>query len=200
MQLIMSSTSPFVRKIRVLTREAKLTDVVEEVTVVTTPLASAAEALAANPLGKIPTSVRNEGPTLYDSSVISRYLDDYANANLYPASRLWEVLTLEATGNGIMEATVSMTYEARLRPEAQQSPYWIEAQWNKATRALDALGDRWLSHLEGPLTMGQISVGCALSCLDFRHDARGWREGREALANWHAGFAARDSMTATTPG
>lgn len=199
MQLIMSPTSPFVRKIRVLTREAKLTDVVEEVEVVTTPLASAAEALAANPLGKIPALVRNEGPALYDSRVISRYLDDYANANLYPASRLWEVLTLEATGDGIMEAAVSMTYEARLRPEAQQSPDWVEAQWNKAARALDALGDRWLSHLEGPLTMGQISVGCALSYLDFRHDARGWRDGRKALADWHAGFAARDSMTATTP-
>lgn len=199
MQLIMSPASPFVRKIRVLVREAKLTDVVEEVDVATTPLASASEAVAANPLGRIPALIRDEGPALYDSRVISRYLDDYASSGLYPSSRLWEILTLEATGDGMMDSTVSMTYERRLRPEEQQSEDWINAQWGKVERTLDAIGSRWMSHLEGPLNMGQISVACALSYIDFRHDMRNWREGRKALADWHEGFSDRQSMIDTTP-
>ena len=199
MQLIMSPASPFVRKIRVLIREAKLLDVIEEVNITTTPLASASEAVAANPLGRIPALVRDEGPALYDSRVISRYLDDYASANLYPTSRLWEILTLEATGDGIMDSTVSMSYEGRLRPEEKQSEDWIEAQWGKASRALDAISARWMSHLEGPLNMGQISVACALSYIDLRHDARNWRDGRKTLADWHAVFEDRQSMQDTKP-
>ena len=199
MQLIMSPASPFVRKIRVLVREAKLTDVVEEIDVATTPLASASEAVDANPLGRIPALIRDEGPALYDSRVISRYLDDYAGSGLYPSSRLWEILTLEATGDGIMDSTVSMSYEMRLRPEEKQSEDWINAQWGKVERTLDAIGSRWMSHLEGPLNMGQISVACALSYIDFRHDVRNWREGRKALADWHAGFSDRQSMIDTVP-
>ena len=199
MKLIMSPASPFVRKCRVLIREADLLDAVEEVAVSTTPLASAAEAIAANPTGKIPSLVRTDGPALHDSRVITRFLDDHAGAGLYPASRLWEVLTLEATADAMMDASVSMTYEKRLRPEAQQSSDWIEAQWGKVSRALDAIEDRWMSHLQGPLDAAQIAVACALSYIDLRHDARGWRDGRPALAAWHATFSERPSMIATKP-
>jgi glutathione S-transferase len=199
MQLLVSPASPFVRKVRVLLREADLLETVEEVVVTTTPLNSASEVVAANPLGKIPALIRADGPAIYDSRVITRFLDDLAGANLYPQSRIWEVLTLEATADAIMEAAVSMAYEARLRPQNEQSPAWIEAQWVKAARGIAAVNSRWMSHLTGPLNIGQIGVACALSYIDLRHDARGWRNGNEALATWHAGFAARDSMTATAP-
>ena len=56
-----------------------------------------------------------------------------------------------------------------------------------------------MSHLNGPLDMGQISVACALSYLDFRHDARGWRKGNDALAAWYEGFENRESMQASAP-
>ena len=199
MQLIMSPTSPFVRKVRVLIREADLLDTVQEVEVSTTPLASAPQAIAANPTGKIPALLRSDGPAIYDSRVITRYLDDHANAGFYPKARIWEVLTLEATADAIMEAAVSMTYEVRLRPDTEQSPAWIEAQWQKVSRAIQTFEERWLSHLEGPMDASHIAVACALSYVDFRHDARGWRSLAPSLAKWHAEFAARDSMVATTP-
>lgn len=199
MQLLISPASPFVRKVRVLLREANLMDTVEEIHVTTTPMNSAAEVVAANPMGKIPALIRADGPGIYDSRVITRFLDDHAGANLYPQSRIWEILTLEATADAIMDATVSMSYEMRLRPEAQQSSEWIEAQWNKAARGIAAVNSRWTSHLTGPLNIGQIGMACALSYIDLRHDARGWRNGNEALATWHAEFATRDSMVATKP-
>jgi len=199
MQLLISPASPFVRKARVLIREAGLMDTVEEVNVTTTPMNSAPEVVAANPMGKIPALIRADGPGIYDSRVITRFLDDLAGANLYPQSRIWEILTLEATADAIMDATVSMAYEMRLRPEEQQSPAWIEAQWSKAERGIAAVNRRWMSHLSGPLNIGQIGVACALSYIDLRHDVRGWRNGNDALANWHAEFSTRPSMVATIP-
>lgn len=199
MQLISSPASPFVRKVRVLIREAGLEGRVEEVPVATTALKSDPQAIAANPLGKIPALIRDDGPSIYDSRVICRYLDAQAGAGLYPEARIWEVLTLEATADAIMEACVLMTYEGRLRPEAQQSPEWVEAQWGKASRAISAINTRWMSHLAGPLDMAQIAVGCALAYVDFRHEARNWRAGNDALARWEEAFRERPAMAATAP-
>lgn len=197
MQLLISPASPYVRKVRVLLREADLLGTVEEVNVTTSPLNSAPEVVAANPMGKIPALIRPDGPAIYDSRVITRFLDDHAGAGLYPPSRIWEILTLEATADAIMDATVSMSYEMRLRPAAEQSQAWIGAQWEKAARGIAAVNTRWMSHLTGPLNIGQIGMACALSYIDLRHDDRGWRNGNDALARWHASFSLRDSMTAT---
>ncbi len=200
MRLYHSATSPYVRKIEVLLAEAGKSDAVERIAAGGTPVDPGTQPLALNPLGKIPVLERPEGASLYDSRVITRYLDDHFKAGLYPAApRLWDVLALEATADGILDAAILMVYESRVRPEDKRFDAWVEGQWSKVDRALDALEARWMSHLHGPLDMGQIAVGCALGYLDFRHAARNWREGRPALAAWEQKFAARDSMARSAP-
>ncbi|MEL7090476.1 MAG: glutathione S-transferase [Pseudomonadota bacterium] len=200
MKLFYSGASPFVRKVVVLLHELDQVDAVELVHTTTTALASDPDLIVANPLAKLPALTRPDGPTLYDSRVITTYLNDLFGGAFYPQDRArWDVLTLEATGDGIMESAVSMTYEGRLRPPEQQSPEWVDAQWQKVSRALDALENRWLANLQGPVDMGQISVACALGYLDLRHDARNWRESRGVLAQWYENFAQRASMQATRP-
>ena len=199
MQLISSPASPFVRKVRVLLLETGQEGDVEQIDVSTTPLAPAAEVTAANPLSKIPALIRPDGPTLYDSRVVTRFLDARAGGHLYPSERIWEVLTLEATADALLDAAVLMVYEGRCRPEDKQDKGWLDAQWSKIEGALDALNERWMSHLSGPLDMGQIAVACALGYLDFRHEDREWRKGRDALDDWFAVFAQRDAMQATKP-
>jgi glutathione S-transferase len=180
--------------------ETGLDGQVETVAATGTPLDPGSMPLAQNPLGKIPTLERPDGPALYDSRTICRYLDDLAGGRLYPAKpRLWETLTLEATAHGVAEAALLMIYEERLRPPEIRLADYVEGQWAKIGRALDAIEARWMSHLAGPLDMAQIALGCALGYLDFRHDARGWRTGRPALAAWDAAFAARPAMVATRP-
>ena len=76
---------------------------------------------------------------------------------------------------------------------------WLEAQWGKVSGALDALNDRWMSHLHGPVDAGHIAVGCALGYLDLRHADRNWRAGRDVLAAWEKDFAARPAMLQTKP-
>jgi glutathione S-transferase len=199
MRLFHSPTSPFVRKVMVTLHETGQAGDVTLVPAMGTPVDPGSMPLGQNPLGKIPALERDDGPAIYDSRVICRFLDDRARANLYPSARQWEVLTLEATADGIMDAAVLMVYESRVRPEENRFAPWVDGQWAKIGRALDALEQRWLSHLNGPTDMGQIAVGVALGYLDFRHADRGWRSGRPGLAAWAAVFAERPSMVATRP-
>lgn len=200
MKLYHSPASPYVRKVCVLLHELGQTDAVAFDTIATTAFETSEPLIASNPLGKIPALVRDDGTTIYDSRVICAYLNDRFDGPFgAQGTRRWETLTLEATGDGIMDCAVSMAYEARLRPETEQSPGWIEAQWSKVSRAISVLNARWMSHLSGAPDMGHISVGCALGYVDFRHGARNWRAGNDALAAWFHGFDSRPSMQATRP-
>ncbi len=199
MQLITAAASPFVRKVRVLIRETDQLGDVEEVFVTTMPTAVDPIAKAANPTGRIPALVRPDGPALYDSRVITRFLDARVNAGLYPERDLWDVLTLEATGEEIMTSTVAMSYEGRLRPDDKQWDGWLDAQWDKVLGGIGALQARWMAHLNAPLNMGQIGVACALAYIDLRHDHRNWRQGHDSVAAWYEEFSKRPSMVDTQP-
>ncbi|THD85477.1 glutathione S-transferase [Aliigemmobacter aestuarii] len=200
MRLYHSPTSPFVRKVMVLLIESGNEGRIDIVHAAGSPVDPGTMPLAQNPLGKIPALERDDGPAIYDSRVICRYLDDRFGAGLYPSGpRLWDALTLEATADGIMDAAILMVYESRIRPEDKRFDPWAEGQWAKVERALDALESRWIATLSGPVDMGQIAVGCALGYLDFRLHDRDWRGTRPQLAAWYAAFADRRSMLATVP-
>ena len=200
MKLFTAGPSPFGRKVKVVLMETGQMDRVEIVDAATTPINTNPDLAVQNPLAKLPALVREGGATLYDSRVITEYLDDLAGGGLYPqAPRKWETLTLLATADGIMDAAVLMVYEGRCRAEDKQDPIWVEAQWGKVERALDAVEARWMSHLAGPLDIAQIATGIALEYLDFRHPTREWRQTRPALAAWQAEFAKRPAMQATAP-
>jgi glutathione S-transferase len=200
MRLYHSPTTPFGRKVMVLLKETGQEDDVIVVPATGTPVQPGSLPVAQNPLGKIPALELDDGTAIYDSRVICRYFDARAGAGLYPSPpRLWQTLTLEATADGILDAAILIVYESRIRPAEKQFPDWVEAQWAKVTRALDALERDWGAHLNGPLDMGQVALGCALSYLDFRHGARNWRDGRPGLAAWEAAFARRPAMQATIP-
>mgnify|MGYP000713537384 CR=1 FL=1 len=200
MKLAYSPASPYVRKVMVLLRETGQLDDVELFEGSGTPLAPNADTVQRNPIGKIPALERPDGVTLYDSRVICAFLDARAGSKLYPnGTGRWETLTLEATGDGIMDAALLMTYEARLRPEELRMDAFVDAQWNKITQACSALNTRWMSHLAGPLDMGQVAVACALGYVDFRHGARDWRKGHDGLTAWYDTFGERDAMKATQP-
>ena len=204
MRLYHSPTSPFVRKVMILIHEAGLQDRVQVVPVTGNAVAPGSLPVDHNPLGKIPTLELPDGRVLYDSRVICRYLDSVAKSGLYPGdtgphAALWDVLVIEAAADGIMEAAALVTYEARLRPPELQFAPWIDGQWAKVIRALDALERDRIAHLTGPLGMAQIAVAAALGYLDFRHPTRPWRARCPALAAWHDGFATRPALRATLP-
>lgn len=199
MKLFSSPSSPYVRKVLVLVAEIGL-EGIELISATGTPVAPDAGVIERNPLGKIPALCRDDGPTLYDSRVICQFLDATAGGRLYgEGPRRWDTLTVEASADGILDAAILMRYETVIRPEEKRYAPWVEGQWSKVDRALDALETRWIDHLNSPLDMGQIAVGCALGYLDFRFSSRDWRKGRARLASWEAAFSTRPSMVATRP-
>ena len=48
-----------------------------------------------------------------------------------------------------------------------------------------------------PLSIGSITIGCALGYLDYRFDSFGWRGQAPRLAAWYATLQARPSFQAT---
>ena len=199
MKLITSPASPYSRKVKAILYETGQIDEVELVPVKTTPIAVDPKLQAANPLGKIPCLIRENEPALYDSRVICRYLDARAGGTLYPDRIIWDVLTIEATADGILDSALSMVYEGRFREEAIRHQPWLDAQWSKVQNGLAALNGMWISHLNGPVHMGHLAVGCALGYLDFRLSEKNWRQGNDTLAAWYDDIKGREALQKTEP-
>jgi len=198
MRLYYAPTSPYVRKVMIVLQQTAQLDQVELLAVSGTPVAPGSMPLGQNPLGKIPTLVTSSGEALFDSRVITRYLDARGEGGLYPAGdALWPALTLEALGDGIADAALLMAYETRVRPEAMYCADWVEGQWAKAHRAMAELEQSWIPRLEEGFGIGQIAVIAALGYVDLRHGGRNWRADFPKLGAWADALASRPSVLAT---
>lgn len=200
MKLFYLPASPFVRKVIVTAIETGLDDQIERITgtVVPQPLP---ELLAANPLGKVPALITDGGEALFDSPVICEYLDSlHGGQRLFPAEggARWRALRWQALGDGIMEAAVLVRYES-LRPQNEQSPSWLERQRGKVLSAIAVLDDEAELLRTSPMSIGQITIGCALGYIDFRAADLAWRNQAPALAAWYATFSERPSMKVSAP-
>ena len=177
MKLITSLTSPFARKVRVMLAEKKIEFELE----LENPWLVETKVPQVNPLGKIPVLVLGDGTLLYDSSVIVDYLDNLGNTDrLIPndfTSRSI-VKRWEALGNGIAEAAANIFLE-RKRPASQQSPDWIDRQYQKVRLGLQAasegLGGQPFCNGE-KFSLADIAIGCALFYLDLRLIDVDWRK------------------------
>lgn len=203
LKLIGSSTSPYVRKVRVVMAEKKLdySFVLEDVMAPDTKIGQY------NPLGKVPCLVLEGGEALFDSRVIVEYLD-----NLSPVGKLIpplgreraEVKTWEALADGLLDAALlvrmEMTWTGR-SPE-QRSQAWIDRQMGKIHSALNAmshgLSDKaFCSGIH--LSLADIAVGAALGYLDFRFATLNWREAHPNLAKLQEKLLQRPSFQQTVP-
>jgi glutathione S-transferase len=203
MKLIGSSTSPYVRKVRVVMAEKKLdySYVVEDVWSDATTISSS------NPLGKVPCLVMEAGEALFDSRVIVEYLDTLSPVGkLIPAvgRERAEIKTWEALADGVLDAAIMARMEATWagRTAEQRSQAWIDRQISKVNDALKAmslgLGEKpFCSGIH--LTLADIAVGCALGYLDFRFPHLAWRTDYPNLVKLHDKLMQRASFADTVP-
>ncbi|RCK47867.1 glutathione S-transferase N-terminal domain-containing protein [Thalassospira profundimaris] len=185
-----SAPSPFGRKVKIA---AKILGVYDLLTVEMSNTNDPADTLRQqNPLGKIPILILDDGRKIFDSRVICEYLDAQADGvSLHPteSDARWEALTLQALGDGIVDASILQVYEARMRPEDKRHDDWLSYQSDKVKRSLDHLSANAPS-LEGDLTIGHVAIACALGYLDLRFDGK-WRETYPTLVSWLDAFRAR---------
>ncbi len=203
MKLLGSTSSPYVRKVRVVMAEKKL-----EYTFVTEDVWGADTTISqSNPLGKIPCLVMEGAEALFDSRVIVEYLDTLSPVGkLIPAvgRERAETKTWEALADGLMDAAILARLEATWpgRTKAQRSNAWIERQMakvNDAVKAMDrGLGDK--PYCTGiHLSLADIAVGCALGYLDFRFPQLPWRTEYPNLVRLHDKLLQRASFADTLP-
>jgi len=202
MKLRFAPTSPFVRKVMVTALETGLAGRIEKIPSSVMPTKPNDEIARENPLVKVPALTTDDGMVLYDSPVICEYLDSlHSGPKLFPAPgpQRWVALRQQALADGVLEAGILARYES-LRPKELQWPDWTEGQMRKVRGAVAALEvEVGQGLLRGPLTIGQIAIGCALGYLDFRYASLEWRNTAPGLGRWYADFAERPSMRQTVP-
>jgi glutathione S-transferase len=199
MQLYMSHTSPYARKVRVFGLELGLEAQLDEVPV--NALEDPETLVAVNPVSKIPALVTDDGMPIHDSRVILAYLASLVPAtDLYPQPndpQRWPAMTLAAHCDAILDAAVALRME-QVRQPGERSIYW-QGRWRaQIERALDALPER-LAALPAYRPYAELLTAVALGYLDFRHATLGWRNGRPELAALYERWSKRPSFVATRP-
>lgn len=201
MKLLYSVTSPYARKVRIVAAEKKL-----ELDVVTSdPWVVNPELIAANPLGKVPALITDDGWSLFDSRVIVEYLD-----GLSPVHRLIPdnsrdriaVKRWEALADGMLDAALTARLES-IRPDQNESSAKQIARQREKIAASLAEMERCLDQCEycvgKAITLADIAVGCSLDYLNLRFPDIDWVGQYPALARISKKLFARASFKSTDP-
>ena len=160
---------------------------------------AASRADGAEPAGKIPTLVLEDGTVIFDSPVICAYLDTlHDGPKLFPPwpQRLTALRRL-ALGDGMLDVALAWLGE-RLRPRERQSAPHIEL-WRGKIRLPGCAGERGRSAGGRPVhdRPYRDRGGAGVSRFPFHVDCVA--ENRPRLAQWQAGFDQRPSVRANLP-
>jgi glutathione S-transferase len=181
--LIGTSTSPFVRKVRLAAATLRL------------PLAFQREAQwspettlgVLNPLLQVPTLLTPDAGPVYDSRVIIAYLEQVAGVSLRPPEPLAAIIDqrIEALADGISSAIAEQVHEL-WRAEDKRSTVYVARQKAKVEHGVAALA-RDLTDGRLPreqVTAGVLATVAALDSITFWQPQHTWRTAHSALATW----------------
>ena len=197
MKCYVTNNSPYARKVRVVAFEKGLYDKVEWETITREERGDIQDF---NPLGKVPVAILDTGDIVCDSPVICAYVDSLTSSrDLIPISKpkRWNVLTLEALGDGLGEAVIAVSQEKQ-RSNEKRSQGIVDRQTGKVKSGLSVLNNA-ASDFNNPPLMGEIAVACALDYMEFRDIVPEWRETYANLASWYADILKRQSFRRTAP-
>lgn len=182
--LYYASASPYSAKVRMAAAHAGITVDARIVDPNTDP----AQLINNNPLGKLPTLVTDDGEAVYDSRVITQYLNRLVRNSLFPtnAGKRLEAERLEALADGITDCMLAHVYERRFRPEEKVQQSWLDRQWAKTLRGFNALNAA-PPRIPNKITAGHIALRALLGYADLRFNGQ-WERGRSKLVRWARKF------------
>lgn len=196
MKLFITPNSPYARKVRVVLIEKRIDCELVEVVLADPDC----PVHAFNPLGKVPTLVLDDGSALYDSAVITDYLDKKNPvAHLIPQAKRIEIKRWEALADGVCDAAVAIMLESR---REVQDARLIERQQIKVNRgltqlALDLGEAKWC--VGNALSLADIALCCTLAYVNMRLPQIDWRTNHPNLAALFERVTQRPSFTSTLP-
>jgi glutathione S-transferase len=199
MKLIGSTTSPYVRKARLVLLEKNI----PHTFVIDSPHEPNNKVAQFNPLGRIPALILDDGTCVFDSVVIAEYADTLNDTPILiprnDALARMRVKRWEALADGIMDSAIVVRMES-LRPVAKQEQSNFDLHNLAVTRTLahiaEQLGQReWC---EGnSITLADLALVSALVYLDLRQAERDWRGAHPNLAAWFKRMSARPGVAAS---
>ncbi len=192
MKLLYTKRSPYARKVRVVALEKDIAlDLIDE------DLQKKSQRLLdANPLGKVPTLVLDNGTTVFDSSVICQYLDSLNNnAILVPreASERLEVLKWEAFADDLTTTAINLYMEKVRHPNDFHKDFTVNLEAN--VRLAYGYIEKNLPKLK-KFNLAPIAVASAIGYIHFRLPHL---KGQGALLQWFEEISKRPSMAQTIP-
>lgn len=195
-KILTASASPYSSKVRMAAAYLGLD--AEAVAVETSALPPVL--LEANPLGKIPVLITDDGEAIFDSRAIMQYLNRQTGSGLFPRNpaKRTEAERLEALADGISDCLLAHIYERRSRPQEIVHQPWLDKQWSKALRALDLLNAN-PPKIGKKIHGGHIALRATLGYLMLRFGGE-WEKGRGKLTRWVARFDEKfPELKALTP-
>lgn len=163
MKLFGTPTSPYTRKIRILTAAAKL-----DVEMVDTRTeAGAAALIATSPLGKVPV-VEIDGAVIPDSAVITGWLWSHHGEALRAAGFRVDPLDIDdriqsTFVDGALDAAINRFY---LRRDGFDDRAYVARQGDRVDQTLAWLEGRII--FDRPVTAARLDLGIALDWMVFR--------------------------------
>lgn len=199
MELYLNATSPYARVARIVAMEKGLSDAMSLHWC--DPWADDEALLAANPVGRVPALVTDDGKAIGESLLIAQYLDAKGHGTtLLPAATLVDVLALAGLGQGLMEAAFNAVIARKHQgPEADESVLG-QRRLRAIPRILATLEHELSdnnSAASPSLTLGEIVVAVALDYLAFRLPELNWPHSHPRLAQWHDALTDRASFRET---
>jgi glutathione S-transferase len=197
MELTFSPTSPYTRKVLILAHELGIADKIKLMPI--NPRADTERLVPLNPLSKIPALITDKGEVIYDSPVICEYLDtEFGESRFIPADeRRWQVLTVAALADGVLDAAILVRNE-RMRKAEQQSPEWTNWQMKRVNTGLDRL-EQMIDGFGDAVDLRHAAVAAALGYLILRMADDGLLKSRPKLMNWYKTNSLRPSFQKTEP-
>ncbi len=198
MKLYVSVNSPYSRKCRMVAHENGLIEHKIVETIFVKPYEDPTELHAANPLGKVPTAVLDGDMILYDSRLITAFMDKLSpQVSLIPEDgpSKWAVLRSEALADGINDESIALFFEKKRGAEHQDEAK--NARRLQKIKNSIAMMKQELIALPQQLTLGHIAFAAALGYIDLRYSSLDWRKDNETVAVWFDDFSKRDSFQQT---
>lgn len=200
LKLVLSLTSPFARKVRIVLAEKRI----DYEPVIDIPWDADTKVPQYNPLGKVPVLVLDDGTTLFDSRVIVEYLDTISPVSRLipePSRQRIAVRRWEALADGVCDAGALIVLEQK-RAASKQDKTWIARQQLKIDLGLKAMAEElgeksWCSG--DAYNLADIAAGVALGYMDFRFPEIGWRDQYANLARFYEKVMQRQAFKDTVP-
>jgi len=192
MKLLYTKRSPFARKVRVIALEKGISlDLIDE-----DLQKKSQRLLEANPLGKVPTLILDNGAAVFDSPVICRYLDELNDtAVMIPreARLRLEVLKWEAFADDLTMAAINLYMEKLRHPQDFHKDFTAALQ-NSILAAYGYI-ERNLPQLQR-FDLASVAVASAVGYIHFRLPHL---KAQGALSSWFEEISKRPSMAQTVP-